>query len=303
MPPTDTPAPTDTPPPPTAIALVMEATVGLEPQDIVAAGGYVWVAHPDGQLHILTPEGQPLTVVETVGGATSLATDGARVWVAHRSGAITQLDAGSGAITAQWALDCADCLVRGLHWDGTALWASNFAEATLHRLDVTSGASVSFPAGADSPTVITADRFGVHVLHQSLTGSVVLTRHDAASGAVTGQIEAGGAFATALLSDGEHLWLALREAENGALVRYHPATLAEEWRVEAAPINDLLRVGDSLFSADFTDNTVTERDPETGAVLEVFTAGTLPQALAYDNGLLWVVNRRAGTLTRYWVGP
>ncbi|MBN1964772.1 MAG: hypothetical protein JW910_09005 [Anaerolineae bacterium] len=300
---TSTPAASMPPPPPTAVAMVMNVTVGLEPQDIVIANGYLWVAHPDGQIQVLSREGSPLTIAQADTGAIGLATDGnAHIWVAHRSGIVSQLDAGSGAVTARWTLDCADCLVRGIHWDGAALWVSNFAESTLIRLDMESGSTVTFPAGADSPTAITSDQYGVLVLHQSLTGSTVLTRHDRTSGVITGQITATG-FPTAMLSDGVSLWLVLRDDTAGVLVRYDADSLAESWRLDAAPVNDLLLAAGHLFSADFTGNTVTQRDPATGAVVDVFQAEALPQALAYDGGLLWVVNRRAGTLTRYWVGP
>ena len=119
---------------------------------------------------------------------------------------------------------------------------------------------------------------------------------------MTGSLTSGG-FPTAVLSDGPNLWLALRETEAGILVHLDAETLTETWRVEAAPINELLLAAGSLWSADFANDTVTRRNPETGEVLDVYPAGDLPQALAYGDSLLWVVNRRSGSLTRYWIGP
>lgn len=302
--PTPTIPPTATPTPqPTPVALVMDIPLGLEPQDVAIAGGFVWVAHADGEVRVLTPEGMLLTTVHTDGGAVALTTDGVRLWVAHRNGAVTEIDARSGALTARWTVPCTTCLVRGIHWDGAALWASNFAEDTLVHIDVQTGAMSTFPAGSGSPTLLASDAGGLLVLHQSLAGqSVVLTRHDPASGELLGGVEAT-AFPTAMLAQGSDLWLALRGEATSTLVHYDLPSLAETWRVEAAPINDLLLAGGSLWSADFADDTVTRRDPATGDVLEVYPVGDLPQALAYQDGLLWVVNRRAGTLTRLWVRP
>lgn len=301
---TPTPTATDThTPQPTPVALLVDAEVGVEPQDIALSSGFVWVVHPDGSLHILTPEGATLTTVAIDSGAVALAAAPDRVWIAHRSGAITQIDSTSGAVTARWQIPCSNCLVRGIHWDGSQLWASNFGESTLLRIDINSGAMTSFPAGAESPTAITADAYGLLVLHQSLAGGgTVLTRHDPASGEVIGSITAEG-FPTAVLSSEGAIWLALRGEASGTLAQYDAASLAEVWRVEAAPINDLLLAEGSLWSADFVDDTVTRRDPGSGAVLGVYPAGDLPQALAYADGLLWVVNRRDGTLRRYYVGP
>jgi len=73
--------------------------------------------------------------------------------------------------------------------------------------------------------------------------------------------------------------------------------------VEAAPINDLILAGGRLFSADFINDTVTARNPASGEVLAVEMAADLPQALAATpDGFLWVLSRRAGVLTRLWIG-
>jgi streptogramin lyase len=230
-----------------------------------------------------------------------LATDGTRLWVAHRNGLISQIDTASGATTARWTLGCATCLVRGLHWDGAALWASNFAEHTLSRIDPASGAISTLSAGADSPTAITSDAHGLIVLHQDLTpGGTVLTRHDHAGQLVASLSDP--AFPTAVLSDGDRLWLALSEGASGYLACFDALTLTERWRVEAGPSNDLLIAAGSLWSADYAADTVTRRDPATGDVLDIYPAGDLPQALVYDGGYLWVANRRSGTLLARWIG-
>ena len=281
---------------------MLDIPVGVEPQDIAAAGGFLWVAHADGSVQALTPEGAPLTTVQTAGGAVALTTDGSRLWVAHRNGTITEIDAGSGAVTNRWTLNCGACLVRGIHWDGQALWISNFAESTLNRLDPSQGAAQTFSAGADSPTTIASDASGILVLHQSLSAqSTVLTRHNRTTGEVLGSIRAAG-FPTAVLGNGHNIWLAVRGEAVGTLALYDADTLSEIWHIEAAPINMLLLASGSLWSADFTNDTVTRRDPVSGAVLDVYPAGNLPQALAYDGGFLWVVNRRDNSLTRYWIG-
>ena len=61
-------------------------------------------------------------------------------------------------------------------------------------------------------------------------------------------------------------------------------------------------INGSLWSADFETDTVSRRDLTSGELLDRYSVGDLPQAMAFDNGLLWVVNRRAGTLTRLWLG-
>ncbi len=295
-----TPPPTNTAPP-TRVALLTDIRTNAEPQDISVAGGLLWVVHADGSLLVYTLQGVRVRTVRIDGGAVILATDGERLWAAHRSGLISQVDTISGAVTARWTLGCANCLVRGLHWDGAALWASNFAEHTLSRIDPASGAISTFPAGANSPTAITSDTYGLIVLHQDLIpGGTVLTRHDRAGQTIASLSDP--AFPTAALSDGDRLWLALSEGTSGYLACFDTQTLTERWRVEAGPINDLLIAGSSLWSADYATDTVTRRDPTSGDVLDIYPAGDLPQALAYDGGYLWVANRRSGTLLARWIG-
>jgi len=235
-------------------------------------------------------------------GAVGLATDGARVWVAHRAGVITQIDAASGAVAARWELSCANCLLRGIAWDGSRVVVSDFAGHTLTWIDVASGAATTLPAGAENPTAIAVDAYGLLVMHQSLLeGSTILTRH-AADGSLLASLTADN-FPTAMLSAGDDLWLALRAEDSGSLAHYDARTLTETWRVEAAPINDLILAGGRLFSADFINDTVTARNPASGEVLAVEMAADLPQALAATpDGFLWVLSRRAGVLTRLWIG-
>ncbi len=297
VPPTSTPLPSPTPPAPR-----LDIAVGLEPMDIAAAGGLLWVVHADGTILGLSENGEPIAVLTTDSGAVGLATDGARLWVAHRAGIVTQIDTSSGAVTARWTLNCADCLLRGIAWDGNRVIVSDFASHTLAWIDVASGAITTLPAGAEGPTAIAADAYGLLVMHQSLLeGSTILTRH-AFDGALLASLAAEG-FPTAMLSTGEDLWLALRQQDSGSLVRYDARTLAETWRVEAAPINDLILAGGRLYSADFINDTVTARNPANGDVLTVEMAADLPQALAVTpDGFLWVLSRRAGVLTRLWIG-
>ncbi len=287
---------------PTPIALVLDVQVGIEPQAIAAASGFIWVVHPEGTLLALLPDGTILATVRVDGGATGMTTDGTRLWIAHREGIITQVDSTTGAITARWPMPCAECLLRGIHWDGAVLWCSNFAESALYRLDVTSGALTTLPAGADSPTMLTSQGSRLFLLHQSLAQpSIVLTVHDKATGETLDSLTASG-FPTALLSDETDVWLSLREAESGVLVRLDAQTLGETGRIETTPANALLMINGSLWSADFETDTVSRRDLTSGELLDRYSVGDLPQAMAFDNGLLWVVNRRAGTLTRLWLG-
>ncbi|NPV66987.1 MAG: hypothetical protein HPY64_07570 [Anaerolineae bacterium] len=301
---TTTPAPPTPPPPPspTPPAPRLDIAVGLEPMDIAAASGLLWVVHADGTVLGLSENGEPAAVLATDPGAVGLATDGARLWVAHRAGIVTQIDTSSGAVTARWTLNCTDCLLRGIAWDGNRVIVSDFASYTLVWIDVASGAITTLPAGAEGPTAIAVDDYGLLVMHQSLLeGSTVLTRH-APDGTLLASLTAEG-FPTAMLSAGEDLWLALRQQDSGSLVRYDARTLTETWRVEAAPINDLILAGGRLYSADFINDTVTARNPANGDVLAVEMAADLPQALAVTpDNFLWVLSRRAGVLTRLWLG-
>lgn len=287
---------------PTLIAAVLDASVGIEPQAVAAAGGFIWVVHSEGTLLALQPDGTPRTTIQVTGGATVITTDGLRLWIAHRAGIVTQVEGTTGVVTSTWLMPCTECLLRGIHWDGAVLWVSNFAENTLYRTDITNGTITVIPAGAESPTMLGSSGSRLYVLHQSLAAeSVVLTVHDMATGETLNGLTATG-FPTAILSDGMAVWLSLREEETGTLVRLDAATLAVTALIEATPANALLTIGGSLWSADFETNTVSRRDMITGEVLDRYPVGELPQAMAYDNGFLWVVNRRAGTLTRLWLG-
>lgn len=279
----------------------MDIPVGPDSQDIALANGFLWIAFADGHIEALTQEGQPAAVVRTDLGTVALATDGRRLWAAHRNGSISQIEATTGAVTARWTIPCSRCLLRGIHWDGAALFVSNFGENALARIDVETGAITTLPPVAEGPTAILSDPYGLLVLHQSLQeNSVVLTRLDHAGQPVNSFSAAG--FPTAIASGDDAFWLALRDADRGFISRYDAATLAEVWRVEAAPVGALLLAPPGLFSAESADATVTLRDPESGEVLAVYPTGDLPQALAYENGLLWVLNRRGESLTRLWVG-
>jgi dipeptidyl aminopeptidase/acylaminoacyl peptidase len=233
-----------------------------------------------------------------------LASDGARVWAAHRAGIVTQIEAAAGTITARWVLPCGACSIQGIHWDGAHLWASDFSGASLWRVDVNSGEAIAIPTGADSPTALTSDAHGLLVLHQGLAAgeSVILTRHDSSTGETTAALESA-LFPTALASDGRTIWLALRDQQTGSLARYDARTLELLDQVEAPPAGDLLLAGEMLWSADVSASTVTRRDPSTLALLETTPAEGLPQALAAGDGFLWIDQRRAGLLTRLWIGP
>ncbi|MFC1959842.1 hypothetical protein ACFLYO_03945 [Chloroflexota bacterium] len=299
---THTPLPPTNTPQPTPVAAILTVPLGLEPQGIAIANNQVWAIHPDGTLQAITTDGQAATGLQLDRGGINLTTDGSRLWVIHRSGIITQIDTAQPAITARWQLPCTNCLYRAIHWDGNALYASNFGENTLTRFDPATTASFTFNTPAAGPTTITSDPYGLLVLHQSLQqDSTSLARYNPQTGELLATIEAVG-FPTAILSAGGELWLALRDEEAGVIVQYNAQTLDEIWRVAAAPLNDLLLAENGLWSADFINNTVTQRDASSGAVLTTHPVGTLPQALAYQDNFLWVVNRREGSITRLWLG-
>ncbi len=268
------------------------------------ASGRVWVVHASGELRAFSPEGVLQLSLMADSSPTGLASDGARLWVAHRAGTVTQIEASTGTISARWELPCAACSIQGIHWDGVHLWLSDFSGAALLRVDVDSGEMVSLPAGANSPTALTSDAHGLLVLHQGLAAGegVILTRHARPSGETTATLESE-TFPTALVSDGQTVFLALRSQQAGSLARYDALTLEARGQIEAPPTGDLLLAGGRLWSADVSAGTVTRRDPATLTRLESEPAEGLPQALAYGDGFLWIVQRRAGLLTRLWIGP
>jgi hypothetical protein len=60
----------------------------------------IWVAHANGEIRALSREGALLLSLATDSSPIGLASDGARVWAAHRAGIVTQIEAAAGTITA-----------------------------------------------------------------------------------------------------------------------------------------------------------------------------------------------------------
>jgi hypothetical protein len=206
------------------LELIFEAGGGVagppEPaRPPVFDGAHVWVVNFQAATvaKIRASDNALVSTTPISGGPLDAVYDGAHLWVTHLGGAVglTKIRASDGAVTATYAVSEGGA-VSGLTYDGEHLWLGAFAGTTLPRLHSAIGAVTAIYTAPQNIGPVVFDGTHVGTGHAS-TGAV--SKFRASDGTLIGTYPSGLPNLTAMVFDGEALWIA-----RSAVVKMDPAT-------------------------------------------------------------------------------
>jgi Glutamine cyclotransferase len=119
------------------------------------------------------------------------------------SGSNTVTDINMSTATVTRTITLSNSNISALHHDGTTLWASVFTGSKVARIDPATGTVLGYSATSSNPTNIISANGDIWV---GSTGTANVTRINASTGAVIGNISQGGANISSLRYDGESIW-------------------------------------------------------------------------------------------------
>jgi YVTN family beta-propeller protein len=175
-----------------------------------------------------------------------------------------------------------------------SVWVSDAAEATLYRIDPSTGAATKAAELDPSPCEITVAFGSLWVVTQS--GFV--DRIDPRSGRRTARVPVGTTSYQVMQTPGA-LWVSNRG--DGTLTRVDPRTAkaVDTVRLRGVKPGGMAYAGGSLWIGDDTSGNsyLLRMDPETGDVSRVRSGGSRPAYLAEVDGDVWVSNSDDGTVS------
>jgi hypothetical protein len=175
--------------------------VGTFPQDIVAAGGRIWVVNggTPGSLTEIDPATNTVVDTWTFGAALRRATfDGTRLWIASQDdNSVYSLDPATGTVLPHPAgVDPLD-----VAYDGQYIWVCDFSGGGVYRLDPTTGNPVGGVVATNAlPQAVAYDGTNLWVTHNGGT----VSRVNPVLAAETGDYNLG--VNSDILFDGTNLW-------------------------------------------------------------------------------------------------
>ena len=185
----------------------------------------------------------------------------------------------------------------GLATDGSLVWATNFLDGTVSRVDPATNATVGSPVAVGTFPVGLA--FDGTYMWVSSAGLGELTRINATTGAVFGAPVVVGAQPSGVAVADGTVWVA--NQGDGTVSRIDAATGADAGppvTVGAAPLAVAFD-GQRVWVTNYDDGTVSRIDASTGVIVGgPITVGTQPCALAFDGVNMWVANQGDGTVVR-----
>jgi YVTN family beta-propeller protein len=237
--------------------------VGTRPGTVAFGSGSLWVANLDDQtISRIDPGTQRrLRTIELRGPPTGIATSADGVWVveSNQTGGADSTSVFVGRIDPDF-----DRVSDGRRIDNV----------------IPSGGSSTVAAHGNSVWVAPS------------TG--LLTRVNAASGAVTQRLNPNASPAGIAIGDGA-VWLTDGEADD--VIRVDQTGLLTPIPVGNAPTGITVGAG-SVWVADSLDDKVVRIDPDTRSVTATIPVGTSPAGVTFGAGSVWVANSGDGTVTR-----
>jgi streptogramin lyase len=183
--------------------------------------------------------------------------------------------------------------ISNVIYDGTNLWAVNFASSKVFKINPITGVVDGNPL-----TVGNAPEFVLNVgdfLFVAATGDATVTKIDIKSNSVVGTVTLGGGNISYLTYDGTKIWATSYSA--GKVYSFDPTTLAvspTSLTVGAGPVKNIV-VGDFLFVAATGDATVTKINTKSNSVVGTVTLdGSNISNLIYEQGAIWATSYNAG---------
>jgi len=183
--------------------------------------------------------------------------------------------------------------ISNVIYDGTNLWAVNFASSKVFKINPITGVVDGNPL-----TVGNAPEFVLNVgdfLFVAATGDATVTKINTKSNSVVGTVTLGGGNISYLTYDGTKIWATSYSA--GKVYSFDPTTLAvspTSLTVGAGPVKNIV-VGDFLFVAATGDATVTKINTKSNSVVGTVTLdGGNISNLIYEQGAIWATSYNAG---------
>jgi YVTN family beta-propeller protein len=244
---------------------VVRATpVGVRPGPIAFGSGSLWIANLDDQtIQRVDPKSlRTLVTIPLSAPPTGLAASGDGVWVVEPNANPTQ----------------SSVLVSRIDPD------YNVPGPPVHIGNVVPDGPGSVAAQGDAVWVAPSNG--------------LLTRLDALTGAVRGQVDPNASPSGIAVGEGA-VWLTDGEpdSETNNVIRVDPTGLLKSIPVGNGP--SAIATGDgAVWVIDALDETVVRMDPDTASVTNTIPVGHSPAGVAVGDGSVWVANSGDGTVTR-----
>ena len=241
--------------------VVAAVALGTRPGAVVFGSGSLWTANPDDQtVSRVNPSTMRVQQIIPVGGPpTGIAAAGGGLWVVQ-----SDLNPASNSISVAQINPEYNSL-------GSSLPIGNVV-----------------PDGAGAVAA-----WGSSVWVAPSTG--LLTRFDAATGQVTGQLDPNASPAGIEITPDGAIWLTDSEADE--VLRIDPTGLTTPIPVGNTPTAIAAGAG-SVWVVDSLDDEVVRIDQSSQSVTDTIPVGDSPAGIAVGDGSVWVANAGDGTVTR-----
>lgn len=278
--------------------LGQRVAVGSFPSSIAFDGANLWVTNNGSEVTKLrATDGAILGTFGVGSGPFGVAFDGANIWVANQnSNNVTKLRASDGAPLGTFSVGTTPV---GLAFDGANIWVANFGSNTVTKLRASDGAvQGTFNAGT-GPFGVAFD--GTYMWVTDVSGnSVTRVRLD---GLVLPFISTGSG-PRGIAFDGANIWTANSNSNNVTKLRASDGTCVGTctFAVGTSPYA-IAFDGANIWVANFGSATVTKLRASDGALLATFGAGNNPTGISFDGASMWVVNQSSNNVGKMPVFP
>jgi YVTN family beta-propeller protein len=231
-----------------------------------------------------------LLALAVVGAVVALSGGGALAPLAIPGNSVGAISESGGAVRAVVALGTSpSALASG----SGALWAADYNEGTVSRIDVTTRATVQTIEAGTTPAGVAVGAGAVWVTN-NYGGTV--SRIDPAVDRVVQTILVGNAPSGVAVGYGS-VWVA--NSSDGTLTRMNAVSgNVKDTIALGAGATDVAAGAGAVWVSDRAGDRVFRVDPQTDQVTGVIHVGTGPTALAVGFGSVWVANSLDGTASR-----
>jgi DNA-binding beta-propeller fold protein YncE/outer membrane protein OmpA-like peptidoglycan-associated protein len=287
--------------------------IGEKVTGITSDGGDAWITVGVWQEALeIDPQGVIQQIISTGVNPTGISSDGANVWIANSGdGTVTDYNL-STFVTNTIAVGTDP---TGVFSDGQYVWITNSGDGTVTVLNASDGSyafstdTSPIPVGND-PTGVTSDGTDVWVTNTQ-DGTVSELDQVAGTVQVVGTYPVGNGPAAVALN-GPDVWVdnagdgTVSELDGPTGTLEQSINIIDESGLEAQTIatgswpagpTSISSDGTDVWVADDTDNTVSEYDASTSALLQTIPVGDDPVSISSDGEYVWVVNAGDDTIT------
>jgi YVTN family beta-propeller protein len=232
-----------------------------------------------------------LFVLAVVGAIVALGGGGAAAPTVIPGNSVGAISESAGAVRAVVPLGTSpSALAAG----SGVVWAANYNEGTVSRIDVATRAAVQTIEVGTTPAGLAVGAGAVWVTN-NYGGTV--SRVDPAVDRVVQTIPVGNAPAGVAVGYGS-VWVA--NSSDGTLTRIDAVTgnVKDTIRLGGAGATDVAVGGGAVWVSDEAGDRVLRVDPEADQVTATINVGSGPSAIGFGFGSVWVTNSLDGTVSR-----